>query len=104
MVTFTEEIFNGKLHFLCSVNDLSDDLTTNVKLFTDDTSLFSIVHNTNTSTINLSNDLNKIKNWENQWKMNFNPDPSKQAQEVTFSRKLQKTNHYQVYFNHNSVN
>ena len=35
--------------------------------------------------------------------MNFNPDPSKQAQEVIFSRKLQKTNHSQVYFNHNSV-
>ena len=33
------------------VNDLSDDLTTNVKLFADDTSLFSVVHNTNTSTI-----------------------------------------------------
>ena len=57
----------------------------------------------NTSTTNLNNDLNKIKNWANQWKMNFHPDPSKQAQEVIFSRKLQKTNHNQVYFNHNSV-
>ena len=35
--------------------------------------------------------------------MNFNPNPSKQAQEIIFSRKLQKTNHNQVYFNHNSV-
>ena len=35
--------------------------------------------------------------------MNFNPDPSKQALEVIFSRKLQKKNHNQVYFNHNSV-
>ena len=33
----------------------------------------------NTSTINLNNDLNKIKNWANQWKMNFNRDPSKQT-------------------------
>ena len=33
----------------------------------------------------------------------FNPDTTKQAQEVTFSRKLQKTIHNQVYFNHNSV-
>ena len=84
-------------------NDLSDDLATNVKLFADDTSLSSIIHNTNTSTSKLNNDLNKIKNWAIQWKMNFNPDPSKQAQEVIFSRKLQKTNHNQVYFNHNSV-
>ena len=79
------------------------DLTTNVKLFADDTSLFSIVHNMNTPTTNLNNDLNKIKNWAVQWKINFNPDPSKQAQEVIFSRKLQKTNHNQVYFDHNSV-
>ena len=35
--------------------------------------------------------------------MNFDPDPSKQAQKIIFSRKLQKTNHNQVYFNHNSV-
>ena len=35
--------------------------------------------------------------------MNFNPDPSKQAQEVIFSRKVQKTNRNPVYFNHNSV-
>ena len=35
--------------------------------------------------------------------MNFSPDPSKQAKEVIFSRKLQKTNHDLVYFNRNSV-
>ena len=35
--------------------------------------------------------------------MNFNPDRSKQAQEVIFLRKLQKTNHSQVYFHYSSV-
>ena len=48
----------------------------------------------NTSEQN-QNDLNKIKNWAIQWKMNFNPDPSKQAQEVICSRKLQNTNSFQ---------
>ena len=57
----------------------------------------------NTFTINLNNDLNKIKNWPIQWKMNFNLDPSTQVQEVIFSRNLLKRNHNQVYFNHNSV-
>ena len=57
----------------------------------------------NASTTNLSNDLNKTKNWAIQGKINFNPDPSKQAQEVIFSRKVQKKNHNQVYFNHNFV-
>ena len=57
----------------------------------------------NTSTTNLNNELNKIKNWAIQWKMNFNSDRSRQVQEVIFSRKLQKTNLSQVYYNHNSV-
>ena len=35
--------------------------------------------------------------------MSFSSDPSKQAQEVIFSRKLQKKNHNPVYFNHNLV-
>ena len=56
-----------------------------------------------TFTIKLNNNLNKIRNWAIQWKMNFNPDPSKLAQEVIFSKKLQKTCYSQVYFNHNSI-
>ena len=43
---------------------------------------FSEVHNMNMSTINLNNDLNKMKNLKIQWKMNFNPDSSKHAQKV----------------------
>ena len=65
--------------------------------------LLSVVDNMNTSTINLSNDLRKTRNWEIQWKINFNPDPCNQAHEVILSRKLRKTNHNLVYFDHNSV-
>ena len=85
------------LLFFIFINNLSDDLTTNVKLFADNNSLFSIVHNMNTSATNLNKDLDKIKNWAMQCKMNFNTDHSAQAQEVIFSRKPQKTNHNQVY-------
>ena len=61
---------------MININDFSDDLTTNVKLFADDKSLFAAVHNMITSTIKLNNDLN----WAIQRKMNFNPDPSKRDQ------------------------
>ena len=35
-------------------------------------------------------DLKLISNWAFQWKMSLNPDPSKQAQEIIFSRKKMK--------------
>ena len=36
--------------------------------------------------------------------MSFNPDITKQAQEVIFSRKLKKTSHRPLMFNSNQVN
>ena len=52
------------------------------------TSLFSIIHDINVSAGELNESLKKISDWAFQWKMIFNPDASKQAQEVMFSRKI----------------
>ena len=35
--------------------------------------------------------------------MSFNPNPSKESQEVKFSGKRQISNQDSIYFNHNSV-
>ena len=67
----------GPLFFLIYINDISDDLTSNQKLFPDDTSLFSVVQNINSIRTNLNSDLGKISDWAFQWKMNFNPEPNK---------------------------
>ena len=40
-----------------------------------------------------------VFDWAFQWKMNFNPDSSKQAQEVIFKRKLKKISHTPLFFN-----
>ena len=69
----------GPLLFLIYMNELSDNLSSNPKLFADDTSLFSVVHDINQSGINLIDDLEKINSWAFQWKMSFNPDINKQA-------------------------
>ena len=91
------------LLFLINFNDLSDDLITNVILFADDTFFFSVVHDVNISANNLNNGIRKIKNEQYNGKMSFNPDPSKQPQEVIFSRKRQNLNHDSIYFNNNFV-
>ena len=69
---------------------LPNNLSSNCKLFADDKSLFSEVNNIHTSAATLSQDLNRITDWALQWKMIFNPDLSKQAQGVIFSRKIKK--------------
>ena len=83
----------GPLLFLIYINDLPNDLSSYCKLFADDTSLFSVVNNIHTSATTLSQDLNAITDWAFQWKITFNPDLSKQAQEVIFSRKIKKLLH-----------
>ena len=85
------------------INDLSDELSSNPKLFADDTCLFSVVHDKNTSAKKINNDLRKISNWTYQWKVRFNPNPLRQAQEVIFSRKMAKTKHPTLIFNNNPV-
>ena len=89
----------GPLLFLIYVNDLPNGLKSECKLFADDTSLFSVAHDLNTSASDVNNDLKLISDWAFQWKMSFNPDPNKQAQEIIFSRKKMKSSHPSVYFN-----
>ena len=89
----------GPLLFLIYINDLSVGLRSNPKLFADDTSLFSTVRNTDVTTNELNDDLVKINDWAYQWKMTFNPDISKQAHEVVFSRKIMQSNHSPLTFN-----
>ena len=93
----------GPLLFLIFINDLPDSLESMVKIFADDTSLFSLVRDQRTSSNNLNRDLGRISEWANQWKMSFNPDPSKQAVEVYFSHKLDPVDAPPVSFNNSVV-
>ena len=91
------------LLFLIYINDITEGLTTNVKLFADDTSLFTVVHDTQRSANDLNKDLKLINNWVFQWKMNFNPDPTEQAHEVIFSHKAKEIYHSPLVFNNASA-
>ena len=77
----------GPLSFLIYINDFLESIKSTVKLFADDTSLFYVVHDSNTSAEVLIRDLQKISELTLKSEISFNPDVSKQAQEVIFSRK-----------------
>ena len=93
----------GTLLFLIYINNLSDNLSSNIKLFADNTSLFSVTHDVNVSAKELNDDLRKISNWAFQWKMSFNPDVNKQAQEVILTRRIKSYIHPPLVFNNDIV-
>ena len=90
----------GPLSLLSYVNDLTNNLSSNCKVFSNDTSLLSVVNNIYTSAATLaSQDLNGTTDWAFQWKMILNPDLGKQAQGVILSRKIKKLLHPTFLFN-----
>ena len=89
--------------FRISINDFANGLSSNAKAYAEDISLFSVVNHENTTAKELNNELGKINRWAYQWKMSFNGDPSKEAQEVIFCRKTKKEYHPHLGFNNNNV-
>ena len=85
----------GPILFLIYINDLTDGLRCNVKLFADDTSIFTVVHDPPTAAIDMNHDLNLIKLWAHNWRMSFNPN--KQAVELTFSKKRIPMNYPPIF-------
>ena len=61
-----------------------------------------MVHNNNTSAEVLNRDLQGTFEWAHKWKMSFNHDVSKQAQEVIFSRKQAQSVHPDLVVNKTS--
>ena len=62
-----------------------------------------MVFNENISAQNLNSNFRKIQEWAFQWKMQFNPDPLKQAVKIIFSVKKVKPNHPPIHFDGKEV-
>ena len=80
----------GPLFFLIYINDLTENIASGIKLFADDTSLFSVVETENETAQALNSNLEKIRIWAWQWKMKCNAD---KTEEVLFSCKQNKRIH-----------
>ena len=89
----------GPLLFLIYINDMEQRIKSSIKFFADDTMLFSLVRDPSISALELNHDLELINKWAHQWKMQFNPESSKQAVQLIFSQKLHKPIHPTLYFN-----
>ena len=57
----------------------------------------------NISANELTHDLKLISLWAYQWKMSFNPHPTKQAVQILFSRKTRTSSRPKIYFNDTEV-
>ena len=93
----------GPLLFLIYINDLQVNIKSNVKFFADDAMLFSIIRDPQITASELDHDFEVINQWAYQWKMAFNPNPTKQATEILFSCKKKEIHHPELVFNGSPV-
>ena len=62
----------GPLCFLLYINDMGNNISSNLKLFADDTLLYGLVHNASDA-LHLQRDLDSLVTWAQEWQMNFHP-------------------------------
>ena len=86
----------GPLLFLLFINDIVNDIGSNIRLFADDTSLFIIVNNPHDAATCLNSDLDKITRWAATWLVTFNPS---KTNALLLSRKLD-TLHPPLFMQH----
>ena len=67
-----QETVLGPLCFLLYIFDLDINISSNLKRFTDDTLLYSLVHNASHA-LHLQRDLDSLVTWAQEWQMNFHP-------------------------------
>ena len=62
----------GPLLFLLYINDLPENIQSQVRLFAGDTAVYLTVTNMQDSQV-LQSDLESLQHWERTWDMEFNP-------------------------------
>ena len=66
------------------MNDIIDDIESDIIIFADDTSLFATGTDPAETSAQLNRDLVKISHWAEKWKVQFN---AKKSKDVIFSKK-----------------
>ena len=87
----------GPLFFPFYINDLTGNISSQIRLFADDSSLFTFVNAVDQTDEKIEQDLFTITKWAHQWKIVFYPGITKQAIEVIFSVKNKTPNHQNLH-------
>ena len=90
----------GPVLFLVFINDIVDDIQSNINLFADDTSLYLIVENPQIAATILQSDIDRISLWADTWLVSFNPSKS---ESLIVSRKRGPNRHPDLLLNNQSI-
>ena len=66
----------GPLLFIVYINDLPARITSQIRLFADDSYIYRVINNSE-DTLKLQDDITALLNWEREWSMEFHPDKCK---------------------------
>ncbi len=91
----------GPLLFLIYINDIVNEIHSNIRLFADDTSLYIIVDDPIMASTALNHDLDTIHQWSQRWLVKFNPA---KTETMIFSRKLDKPQHPDILMDGQTLN
>ena len=76
---------NNSKQPICSINDISTNITSTVKIYADDTKIYRTINEPDKDIPALQLDLNKLSDWANKWQLRFNPEKC-EVMRVTHSR------------------
>ena len=83
------------------LNDIVNDIGSNIRLFADDTSLYIVVDDPITAANCLNTDLEKISRWAATWLVSFNPA---KTESLLISRKLNRPQHPALSMQNHQIN
>ena len=86
----------GPLLFLVYINDIVEDISSTIRLFADDTSLYLIVDSPLEAAMTLNRDVSRVYAWAKKWLVTFNPDKS---EALLISRKYNRPYHPPICMN-----
>ena len=86
----------GPLLFLAYINDMPDCVTSQIKLFADDSLLYARIGGEEDAMC-LQEDLNRLTEWEETWLMNFHPA---KCETPRITNKIKPINHDYYIHNH----